>query len=255
MTHFRFGSRPYYTQEMKIIILTDVHANYPALEAAMHAIEAEGYDRFVHLGDAISIGPFPSECLDRLLNTPNATLIMGNHDKWFAEGLPMPQPEWMSDGEVAHQQWTHAQLDPALRSTVARWPYRIEESIHGTSTRFTHYALDESGQDFGPIIREPTATDLEQLFADAQNNLIFYGHNHSQSDIRGRAHYINPGPLGCHDQPIARYSVVEFQDGGYRVGHKAVEYDVNLVAAAYRERQVPEREFLCKIFFGEQITP
>lgn len=255
MTYFRFGSRPYYTQAMKMIILTDVHANYPALEAAMHSIEAEGYDRFVHLGDAISIGPFPAECLDRLLNTPNATLIMGNHDKWFAEGLPTPQPEWMSDGEVAHQQWTHAQLDRALRSTVAQWPYVVEETIQGTSIRFTHFALDESGEDFGPIIREPTSADLDQLFASAERDLIFYGHNHTQSDIRGRTRYINPGPLGCHDQPLARYSVAEFQDGSYRVEHKAVPYDVERVAAAYRDRHVPEREFLCKIFFGGQISP
>lgn len=255
---------------MKLIILTDIHANLPAFRAAMDSINAEGYDRLIHLGDAISIGPFPAECLDMLLSIPNATFIMGNHDKWFAEGLPMPRPDWMSNGEVAHQQWTHAQLYSALKSnvkwtqeqlisqlksTVGDWPYIVEDTICGTSVRFTHYALDESGQDFGPIVREPTTADLDHLFADATNDLILYGHNHTHSDLRGRCHYINPGPLGCGERPEARYTVIAFNSDGYRVEHRAVQYDIELVEKAYRDRQVPEREFLCKIFFGGQISP
>lgn len=239
---------------MKAIILTDTHANLPALQAVIASIQAEGYDRLIHLGDAISIGPHPAECLDLLLAMPNATYIMGNHDKWFAEGLPDPQPEWMSDGEVAHQQWTHAQLDLDLQKQVAEWPYMVQEMIEDIAVTFTHYALDESGRDFAPIIRTPTVEELDELFATVESDLILYGHNHTHSDLRGLAHYINPGPLGCHDQPVARYSVIEFQNGDYHVEHRTAPYDVGMVAAAYRERQVPEREFLCKIFFGGQIS-
>lgn len=241
--------------KLNLIALTDVHANLPALQAAMTAIQAEGYDHLIHLGDAISIGPYPAECLDLLLNLPNASFIMGNHDKWFAEGLPQPQPSWMSDGEVEHQQWTHAQLDPGLRSVVAQWPFVIEETLEDISVTFTHYALDESGRDFAPAVRDPSVADLDQVFSDVESHLILYGHNHTHADLKGQSRYINPGPLGCHDQPLARYSVLSFMDGGYQVEHKAVPYDVGQVAMAYRERQVPEREFLCRIFFGDQIKP
>lgn len=53
---------------MKLAVLTDVHANLPALRAALRALEQEGFDLLVHLGDAIAIGPFPSECLELLLS-------------------------------------------------------------------------------------------------------------------------------------------------------------------------------------------
>lgn len=240
---------------MKVIVLTDIHANLPALKSVITPIRSEGYDRLIHLGDAISIGPYPSECLDLLLNMPDTTFIMGNHDKWFVEGLPDPQPEWMSDGEMAHQKWTHAQLDPELKKRVAKWPYIQQETMEGVAVTFAHYALDQSGRDFAPIIRNPTVDELDELFATVESDLILYGHNHTHTDLRGRAHYINPGPLGCHDQPLARYTIVEFQSGDYMVEHKAVPYDMEEVAVAYRDRQVPEREFLCKIFFGGQIAP
>src|SRR5262245_11592812 len=97
----------------KLIVITDAHANLPALSAVLAAVQKEGYDGIVHTGDAIGIGPHPAECLDLLLNTPNLDCVMGNHDAWFVEGLPQPQPAWMSEGEVQHQQWTHQALDPA----------------------------------------------------------------------------------------------------------------------------------------------
>jgi predicted phosphodiesterase len=116
---------------MKIAVLTDAHGNLPALRAALKVIQKEGYDAVYHTGDAIAIGPHPAETLDLLLNTPNVRLIMGNHDSWFVHGLPIPQPSWMSDGEVTHQHWVHASLDPSLRSVVAQWPYVIQEELEG----------------------------------------------------------------------------------------------------------------------------
>ncbi len=46
---------------------SNAHANLPALEAALAALDAEGCEFVVHTGDAIGIGPHPAECLDLLL--------------------------------------------------------------------------------------------------------------------------------------------------------------------------------------------
>jgi protein phosphatase len=56
---------------MKIAVMTDVHANLPALAAALDAIRREGCEALFHTGDAIGIGPYPAECLDLLLNASN----------------------------------------------------------------------------------------------------------------------------------------------------------------------------------------
>jgi predicted phosphodiesterase len=235
----------------KIAVITDVHANLPALDAALAAIAREGCDAIYHTGDAIAIGPYPAECLDRLLHTPKMHLLMGNHDAWLAEGLPSPLPDWLSDDELVHQQWTHAQLDPGLRTIVAQWPYVVREDFGGLGVTFLHYALDASGRDFAPIVPDPVAADFDRLFSDDGSRLVFYGHHHQVSDLQGRARYVSPGALGCSTTPVARYAILEVGNSGdYRVRQGAVPYDAAPLFRAFEERQVPTREFILRAFFG-----
>ncbi len=244
---------------MRIAILTDVHANLPALLAALAAIKRTGCDEIIHLGDAIGIGPQPAECLNLLLNTPNLRLVLGNHDAWFAFGLPEPQPAWMSDGERAHHEWTHTQIDPSLREVVSKWPLLIEEQVGGMHMVFVHYALNDMRNGFQPIQRDPTAAELDELFTPHFHNqnvvLVGYGHHHPQSDVQGRARYVNSGACGCHSVAEARYAIVVLDDGTLQVEHRWAAYDDEPLVRAFQERRVPEREFLAKVFFGGRFEP
>ncbi len=234
----------------KIVVIADVHANLPALEAALRDIRGRGYDVLYHLGEVIGIGPYPSECLDLLLNIPNASFIMGNHDKWFIEGLPQPRPAWMSDGEVEHQRWTHASIDPQLKNVVAQWPYVIQDRLEGVNTTFLHYGLNASGKGFSSIVDEPTSSDLDRIFEEYDSRLIFYGHIHRVIDIQGRKRYFNPGSLGCYEQASARYVAVDFQEGQFALERRSVTYDIMPLHKAFEQRRVPERDFIYRTFFG-----
>ena len=234
---------------MRLVVLTDAHANLPALDAALGEIERRGYDLLVHTGDAIGIGPFPAECLDRLRSLPDALLILGNHDAWFANGLPDPPPGWMSPGELAHQQWTHAQLDPGLRAEVAAWPVAQERLVGGLLCTFLHYPLAGT-QDWIPIMRDPSVADLDRAFAAYPAPLICYGHYHPFSDMQGRARYINPGSLGCAATAHARYTTIEVSGSACTITHHTVPYDDAPLYRTFEDRQVPERAFIYRAFFG-----
>jgi putative phosphoesterase len=236
---------------VRIAVITDVHGNLPALEAALGAIERAGCDVVYHTGDAIAIGPYPAECLDRLLHTPRFRCLMGNHDAWFAHGLTQPHPRLMSDGEVAHEHWVHSMLAPELRANVAHWPYSIEEEWAGVRCAFTHYGLATSGQNFAGVIPGPSAATLDRLFASYQVPLVFYGHDHAASGVQGRSRYINPGSLGCFSAPIARFVMLDFpSNGDYTLRRRAVAYDDSALLRAFEERNVPNREFIRRTFFS-----
>ncbi len=234
----------------KIAVMTDVHANLPALQAALSAIKLEGYDLLVHTGDAIAIGPYPAETLDLLLSIPDIMLVMGNHDAWFADGLPEPRPDWMSEREYAHQQWTNAAIDPHVRAAVGQWPYLIEQEIEGVRLTFLHYSLAASGGGFAPIIQHANTEELDGLFASYDSHLIFYGHHHPFSDLQGRARYINPGSLGCYTKAEARYTLVTLQNGRWNIEHRSAPYDDTALFEAFQTHNVPEREFLCRTFLN-----
>jgi predicted phosphodiesterase len=254
-------------------VLTDAHANLPALAAALDALRDEGYDAIYHNGDAIAIGPHPAECLDLLLSTPDLYPIMGNHDAWFACGLPQPQPEWMSDGEVAHEHWVHAQIDPALRAVVARWPYVVQERFDGVRVTLLHFEPADTPAGFAPFQRDDGPEELDRLFghhltyagepaytrelaaAREPADIVCFGHTHIATDLRGRrARYLNPGSLGCHREALARFLVLECRDGRCAVEQRAVPYDDAPLWAAFEGRAVPERHFLYRAFFGGRFA-
>jgi len=235
---------------MKLIIFTDAHANLPALQAVLGVAKRVGYDEIIHTGDALCIGPQPAECLDLLLGTPRLTCLMGNHDYYFAHGIPNPPPAWMSLPELRHKQWTYAQLDPALCQQVATWEWATQREVCGQRLVFLHYALRRNGMGFRRIIHNATADELDGLFEDVPGEVIFYGHHHPFDDQRGRARYINPGSLGCHRFATARFAVVQAVGRECSITMHEAPYDDDSLFQAFRQRNVPEGAFMQTVFFG-----
>jgi len=63
---------------MRILVISDVHANYTALEAVLN--DASSIDEVWCLGDLVGYGPDPNECINRLKNLPKLSCVVGNHD-------------------------------------------------------------------------------------------------------------------------------------------------------------------------------
>jgi putative phosphoesterase len=235
---------------MKIAVITDTHANLPALKAALHAIAAEECEAIFHLGDAIAIGPYPAECTDLIDNTPNMKCVVGNHELYYVHGLPKPKPSWMSDGEVQHQIWTHEQLGDRRKSIVEQWPFFLEIELEGVKTVFVHYGLIPSKDDFAGVVRNPNKATMDRVFDGFIANIVFFGHDHSPSTIEGKAKYINPGSLGCSKEASARFIIAEYDDTQVKIQHHSVGYEDKELYEAFEDRKVPEREFIYKVFFG-----
>src|SRR5437899_1219019 len=64
---------------MRIGIFSDTHANIEALGAVVAALQKEGVDKYVCLGDTVGYGANPNECCD-LIRKLTAFTILGNHD-------------------------------------------------------------------------------------------------------------------------------------------------------------------------------
>ena len=238
---------------LNIGVITDAHANLPALTAALEALDAEGCDLIVHTGDAIGIGPHPAEVLTTLLERDGIHLLMGNHDAWFAHGLPEPKPEWISPGEYDHQLWVHAQLSADHREAVQKWPYTMSLDLPGLTVHLSHYAYADLASGFLPIVLEPSPADLDHLFGPLDADLNLYGHHHPRSDLQGRSRHVNPGALGCNVEPRARFAIVEVPNrGAWTLRLHDVGYDWEPVFRDLEQRQVPARETILRIFFGQR---
>lgn len=63
---------------MRILVLSDIHANLNAFEAVLNS--AGNVDAIWCLGDIVGYGPDPNECIDLIRSLPNLICLLGNHD-------------------------------------------------------------------------------------------------------------------------------------------------------------------------------
>ena len=64
---------------MRIAVLSDIHANLPALESCLIKLDELEFDHVISLGDQVGYGPYPNEVIDTLRELRIPT-VLGNHD-------------------------------------------------------------------------------------------------------------------------------------------------------------------------------
>ena len=184
---------------MKIGIFQDIHANLPAFKKGIEIFRENECSKIYHVGDLIGIGPHPKEVFTLANSLDEIEYIMGNHDHWFGYGLPSPIPDYMTEEEVAHHKWTHAQIGESYRKIVQKWKFVLEIELgNGSNITFQHYGYDAKKNWFKTYIKTPNKMNLDNLFKESDSEIIFYGHNHEASDIEGKSRYVNLGSAGCY---------------------------------------------------------
>jgi predicted phosphodiesterase len=235
---------------MRYGLISDVHGNLHALEAALAAIEPSGVDRILCAGDLVGYGPRPNECVARIASLdPPALVVAGNHDLMAVGRLPA------SDlGPLPSQtlEWTQDVLEPEARRYLSALPTiaATDDGVvvtHGSLADPTAYVLDFAAA------REQL-TRLAEHYSSAR--LLVLGHTHqplvcaseAQRPARGevrlrRAHgpwLVNAGSVGQsrERQPVARAAVLDLERDV--ASFLAAEYDVDATKRELRDAGLPE---------------
>lgn len=229
---------------MKIGIFQDVHANLPAFKKAIHFFRENECSKIFHVGDLIAIGPYPKEVMELALTIEELVFVMGNHDYWFAYGVP----ESKEKVEKAHQIWTHQQIGEEFKSIVQQWNFVEELNVHNRKIRFQHYGIDDDARWFKDFVLPVERAGLDKLFDGIDAEIIFYGHNHESSDVQGNSRYVNLGSAGCHDKPEVRLGILEIDEDKLVLDKFSLAYNDDGLMEAFDIREVPARDFIRKTF-------
>lgn len=207
-----------------LVMLTDLHANLPALQAVLADAAALGARAVVHCGDAIDFGPHPAEVLD-LLAEADVRCVIGNHDELLFREPPADWPEELAD----HVRWTRGRVSATHRRHVAAWPRQLNLPLAGRHLVVTHYAWA------GAEVIHPPATDtpesLDPLFQGAMappGAWVLHGHSHRATDVRSRCRYLSPGPAGLNQTSAALATYLVFTPdamGNLQVERRETSYD------------------------------
>lgn len=140
---------------MRALILGDIHANLPGLEAVLEDARGRGYDTVYSLGDVIGYGLYPLECLEFVRDNCEY-VVAGNHEDFllmkliaFDSGSNMDLRESWARGPGAAEgiDWTIRQLCGSSRALPQDY-YDMIEKTKGIYSRSRNRIPDHPLLDF-----------------------------------------------------------------------------------------------------------
>ena len=223
---------------MRIFVCSDIHANLRALDAVLDEYRRAGPFRFLCLGDCIGYGAHPEECLDRLLNLPNALYVMGNHESALLDRLERAP---MSEFAAETLNWSDSILEGRYDQVLEeRFLMEIENDL------FCAVHASPCAPEQWPYLN--SNLDARDAFRLGDFHICFVGHTHVPAfftesggekaledgttfDIEeGERYIVNPGSVGQprDSNPKASFCIFDLDDG--TIAFHRCQYDVEAEA-------------------------
>jgi predicted phosphodiesterase len=237
---------------MRYALLSDVHANLPALDAVLaHLAGRRDVDAAYHLGDLVGYSPWPNETV-AAIRAAGIAGVAGNYDSTVATNYQHCgcRSESPRQEELAHvsYEWTRGAVTADTRAFLGGLPFRIDlrpqgghaagptvTLVHATPTNNLVYVTDDRPDAF-----------LSRLAAHAglrAGDVLCFGHTHRpwHREVEG-VHFVNTGSVGRPKDGDWRagYVLLDVGDGPPRVEIVRVAYDVDAAAAGVRTAGLPE---------------
>jgi predicted phosphodiesterase len=245
---------------MRLAILSDIHANLPALEAVLADIEGSGVGELWCLGDVVGYGAQPDECAG-LVSERCALCLVGNHDLAVLGELDISS---FSPAAAAAVRWTQHSakpetldflrgLDPADETRdvalyhasprdpvweYVLWPDQAAECIAIQSARISlighsHVALFfVMAEDRRP--RRSQSLEVEEAARGAQAG------SGTRLDLSEGRWLVNPGSVGQPRDGDPRAAWLELDTDQWEATYHRVEYEIDRAAAAIEATDLPE---------------
>lgn len=214
---------------MKLGLIADIHANFPALEAVFsHGTDV---DMWLCAGDIVGYYPDADEVCT-LLRKRAIPTIRGNHDAYVSgvlEPHPLREPLYRTD-------WTRAALSADNLGWLAGLSATLDLRPDGVPVVVRHASLwDEE-----TYIYPDSKAELARLISPDDGWLVLGHTHHPMVKPVGRGLVVNPGSVGQPRDgcPGACYAVIETRVG--KVQLRRATYDISTYQAHLRTMGWPD---------------
>ena len=224
---------------MKIAVISDIHANYQALEAVMKDIKKENCDKIFCLGDLAMAGPQPHMVIDFVRKQPDWIVIQGNTDKLIAEYTE----QTYEDVKKMYPMMANALADDVKileedkKQYLGSLPPQYETEIDGVKILLVHGSPRKNNENIFPNM---PVNEIKEMIKGVDADLIFCGHTHQPCGYQTstKQTVVNAGSVGrpMTEVPDACYVIADFNNGGFSINHKFVDYDRKMAAEIVKAR-------------------
>jgi putative phosphoesterase len=224
-------------------VITDIHANLPALEAALTRIDELGIERVYCGGDLVGYGPRPNEVC-ALLEQRGIPTIYGNYDYAIARDLDDCGCAYIDahDREIGQRsvEWTLAHTGQPAKDFMRGLPFDLRFDVGSTVVHLVHGSPRKVNE---YLFEDKPASLYERLAAGEDADALVFGHTHKPwVHEYGDVLFVNCGSVGKpkDGDPRGAFAVLTAADGGVDVTIERVGYDAAAVAAEVRDAGLPD---------------
>ena len=229
----------------KITIISDIHANLPALEAVLSDIEAKGHPNLYCLGDLVGYGTSPNQVIE-MVKRRGIPTIMGNYDQGVGVdsddcGCAYKTAEAKALGERSIA-WSNAHTSADNKAYLRT----LVDSIRLQLGEYQVFLVHDSPRKVNEYLYEdrPEAS-LERIMDGAEADVLICGHTHLPYHrvLPSGRQVVNAGSVGKpkDHNPDACYLVLGVKDGELTVEFERVAYDVEQAAKAIEAEDMPNQ--------------
>jgi putative phosphoesterase len=224
---------------MRILLVADIHANWPALQAL-----DEPHDICLCLGDLVDYALDPVPCIDWARQHAHYT-VRGNHDHAVAQNVVVSGKNGFKYLTGITRKLTRERLGADDLRFLAGLPISQWLTLDETRFLLVHATPRDPLDEYALADADFWSRRLQNIDAD----VICVGHTHLPYVLEvGDKLVINPGSLGQprDGDPRAAYAVIEDR----RVELKRVAYPIEATIQTIQESSLPEqaKEMLSEVF-------
>lgn len=224
----------------RVAVLSDVHANVPALEAVLAEVAGRGVDLVVFCGD-LTWGPEPDRTVEIVTGLGERARFVRGH----GERVVVDLVRGNLSAEREREYWMMARHSPGSLRFVAELPFSVVVEVTGLGpVRFCH---GSPRSDTELVTPGTPAERIAALTAGIDEPTLVTGHTHLQFDrtVAGRRS-VGPGSVGLpfHDgEPgNAQWALL-----GPDVALRQTRYDVNLAVSRATRAGDPGASTIAKL--------
>ena len=212
-----------------VAVITDIHANLPALEATLSRIDQLGIARIYCGGDLVGYGPHPNEVC-ALIEQLGIPTIHGNYDYAISRDLEDCGCAYVHqrDRELGQQsvEWTLAHTHHSSKKFMRALPFDLRFSVGDTMVHLVHGSPRKVNE---YLFEDKPARLYERLAGAEQDDLLVFGHTH-QPWVRehGGVLFVNCGSVGKPKDGDPRAAFAVIGTTGARI--ERADYDAAAVA-------------------------
>lgn len=192
---------------MRLLIVADIHGNWPALEAVLNA--ERKIDGIICLGDIVNFGPHPVACVESIQDRGMpGWIVRGNHDHAVGFGVPPDCADKDREMALSLQRFTQSQLTASAVQYLRSLPTIARGVLEQTRFVLCHAVpSDPLGGYLGP---DDFARWEEEVILAGSPHFLLVAHTHRPFVRLVRDTFVvNPGSVGQPQDrdPIASYAL------------------------------------------------